>query len=88
MVKRQTIALLAAEEEVPLVLTARQQALVDAVANRMLPAERNPYRLSANRARRPGRGRIALRRLTGTGRTRGESDATGRVVSQSGHLSG
>ncbi|MBX4389958.1 hypothetical protein K4H03_28160, partial [Mycobacterium tuberculosis] len=42
MVKRQTIALLAAEEEVPLVLTARQQALVDAVANRMLPAERNP----------------------------------------------
>ncbi|MFM3677546.1 hypothetical protein AB8S05_00315 [Klebsiella pneumoniae] len=40
MVKRQTIALLAAEEEVPLV--ARQQALVDAVANRMLPAERNP----------------------------------------------
>ncbi|MCS5948428.1 hypothetical protein LNP05_18180 [Klebsiella pneumoniae subsp. pneumoniae] len=42
MVKRQTIALLAAEEQVPLVLTARQQALVDAVANRMLPAERNP----------------------------------------------
>ncbi len=41
MVKRQTIALLAAEEQVPLVLTARQQALVDAVANRMLPAERN-----------------------------------------------
>ncbi|WAD60081.1 hypothetical protein [Klebsiella pneumoniae] len=39
MVKRQTIALLAAEEQVPLVLTARQQALV---ANRMLPAERNP----------------------------------------------
>ena len=37
MVKRQTIALLAAEEQVPLVLTARQQALVDAVANRMLP---------------------------------------------------
>ena len=34
MVKRQTIALLAAEEQVPLVLTARQQALVDAVANR------------------------------------------------------
>ena len=32
MVKRQTIALLAAEEQVPLVLTARQQALVDAVA--------------------------------------------------------
>lgn len=27
MVKRQTIALLAAEEQVPLVLTARQQAL-------------------------------------------------------------
>ncbi|HDZ1145008.1 hypothetical protein [Klebsiella pneumoniae] len=42
MVKRQTIALLAAEEQVPLVLTARQQALVDAVANRMLSAERNP----------------------------------------------
>ena len=42
MVKRQTIALLAAEEQVPLVLTARQQALVDAVANRMLPAERSP----------------------------------------------
>ncbi|MHB7872757.1 hypothetical protein ACYCNS_12835 [Klebsiella pneumoniae] len=42
MVKRQTIALLAAEEQVPLVLTTRQQALVDAVANRMLPAERNP----------------------------------------------
>lgn len=41
MVKRQTIALLASEEQVPLVLTARQQALVDAVANRMLPAERN-----------------------------------------------
>lgn len=56
MVKRQTIALLASEEQVPLVLTARQQALVDAVANRMLPAERNPYRLSTNRARRPGRG--------------------------------
>ncbi|MBC5016292.1 hypothetical protein H8K83_19120 [Klebsiella pneumoniae] len=42
MVKRQTIALLGAEEQVPLVLTARQQALVDAVANRMLPAERSP----------------------------------------------
>mgnify|MGYP000907026977 FL=1 len=42
MVKRQTIALLAAEEQVPLVLTARQQALVDAVANGMLPAERKP----------------------------------------------
>ncbi|URI99635.1 hypothetical protein [Klebsiella pneumoniae] len=37
MVKRQTIALLAAEEQVPLVLTARQQALVDAVANRISP---------------------------------------------------
>ncbi|STV29517.1 PTS system cellobiose/salicin/arbutin-specific transporter subunit IIBC [Klebsiella pneumoniae] len=56
MVKRQTIALLAAEEEVPLVLTARQQALVDAVANRMLQRNAIPYRLSANRARRPGRG--------------------------------
>ncbi len=57
MVKRQTIALLAAEEQVPLVLTARQQALVDAVANRRC-YQRNaiPYRLSANRARRPGRG--------------------------------
>ena len=42
MVKRQTIALLAAEEEVPLVLTARQQALVDAVANRVPPAEHDP----------------------------------------------
>ena len=42
MVKRQTIALLAAEEEVPLVLTARQQALVDAVANRAPPAEHDP----------------------------------------------
>lgn len=42
MVKRQTIALLAAEEQVPLVLTARQQALVDAVANRVPPAEHDP----------------------------------------------
>lgn len=42
MVKRQTIALLAAEEQVPLVLTARQQALVDAVANRAPPAEPDP----------------------------------------------
>lgn len=42
MVKRQTIALLAAEEQVPLVLTARQQALVDAVANRVPPAEHGP----------------------------------------------
>ncbi len=89
MVKRQTIALLAAEEQVPLVLTARQQALVDAVANRMLPAERNPVSpVGKPRAKAEGGVRIALRRLTGTGRTRGESDATGRVVSQSGHLSG
>ena len=42
MVKRQTIALLAAEEQVPLKLTARQQALVDAVANRAPPAEPDP----------------------------------------------
>ena len=42
MVKRQTIALLAAEEQVPLVLTARQQALVDALANMMLPGALNP----------------------------------------------
>lgn len=88
MVKRQTIALLAAEEQVPLVLTAVQQALVDAVANRMLPAERNPVSPVGKPRAKAGRGRIALRRLTGTGRTRGESDATGRVVSQSGHLSG
>ena len=87
MVKRQTIALLAAEEQVPLVLTARQQALVDAVANRMLPAERSPVS-PVGKPRAKARVRIALRRLTGTGRTRGESDATGRVVSQSGHLSG
>jgi hypothetical protein len=39
MVKRHTIALLAAEEQVPLKLTARQQALVDAVANRVPSAE-------------------------------------------------
>ncbi|VCW51813.1 hypothetical protein [Klebsiella pneumoniae] len=51
MVKRQTIALLAAEEQVPLVLTAGQ-ALVDAVANRMLPAERNPVSPVGKRARR------------------------------------
>ncbi len=88
MVKRQTIALLAAEEEVPLVLTAVQQALVDAVANRMLPAERNPVSPVDKPRAKAGGVRIALRRLTGTGRTRGESDATGRVVSQSGHLSG
>ncbi|CAM4039768.1 MULTISPECIES: hypothetical protein [Klebsiella] len=41
MVKRHTIALRAAEEEVPLLLTARQQALVDAVANRPLPASQS-----------------------------------------------
>lgn len=41
MVKRHTIALPAAEGEVPLLLTARQQALVDAVANRPLPATQN-----------------------------------------------
>ena len=56
MVKRQTIALLAAEEQVPLVLTARQQALVDAVAKGCYQRNAIPYRLSANRARRPGRG--------------------------------
>lgn len=39
MVKRHTIALLATEKAVPLKLTARQQALVDAVANRASPAE-------------------------------------------------
>ncbi|HBT4819101.1 TPA: hypothetical protein NPP90_003869 [Klebsiella quasipneumoniae subsp. quasipneumoniae] len=39
MVKRHTIALLATEKAVPLKLTARQQALVDAVANRAPPAE-------------------------------------------------
>ena len=42
MVKRHTNAILATDKAVPLKLTARQQALVDAVANRMLPAERNP----------------------------------------------
>lgn len=89
MVKRQTIALLAAEEEVPLVLTAVQQALVDAVANRMLPAERNPVSpVGKPRAKAVAGSGSRWRRLTGTGRTRGESDATGRVVSQSGHLSG
>lgn len=39
MVKRHTIALHAVEEQVPLKLTARQQALVDAVANRAPSAE-------------------------------------------------
>ncbi|WP_410779918.1 hypothetical protein, partial [Klebsiella quasipneumoniae] len=38
MVKRHTIAILATEKAVPLKLTARQQALVDAVANRVPPA--------------------------------------------------
>ncbi|KNG99238.1 PTS cellobiose transporter subunit IIBC [Klebsiella quasipneumoniae subsp. quasipneumoniae] len=42
MVKRHTIALLATEKAVPLKLTARQQALVDAVANRAPPAEPEP----------------------------------------------
>jgi hypothetical protein len=57
MVKRHTIALLAAEEQVPLKLTARQQALVDAVANRVPPAEHDPVspvdkpRAKASRAR-------------------------------------
>lgn len=39
MVKRHTIALHAVEEQVPLKLTTRQQALVDAVANRAPSAE-------------------------------------------------
>ncbi|WP_192874473.1 hypothetical protein [Klebsiella quasipneumoniae] len=42
MVKRHTIALLATEKAVPLKLTARQQALVDAVANSAPPAEPDP----------------------------------------------
>ncbi|HDK6715301.1 TPA: hypothetical protein M2P09_001637 [Klebsiella quasipneumoniae] len=42
MVKRHTIAILATEQAVPLKLTARQQALVDAVANRAPPAEHGP----------------------------------------------
>lgn len=42
MVKRHTIALLVTEKAVPLKLTARQQALVDAVANRASPAEHDP----------------------------------------------
>ncbi|CDN00265.1 TPA: hypothetical protein ACK1J8_002130 [Klebsiella quasipneumoniae] len=42
MVKRHTIALLATEKAVPLKLTARQLALVDAVANRAPPAEPDP----------------------------------------------
>ncbi|WP_228721553.1 hypothetical protein [Klebsiella quasipneumoniae] len=42
MVKRHTIAILATEKAVPLKLTARQQALVDAVANRVPPAEHDP----------------------------------------------
>jgi hypothetical protein len=85
MVKRHTIALLATEEAVPLKLTARQQALVDAVANRVPPAER-PRIASRQNAHENQQG--ALRTLTVAGRTQGDSDATGRVVSQSGHLSG
>ena len=42
MVKRHTIAILATEKAVPPKLTARQQALVDAVANRVPPAEHGP----------------------------------------------
>ncbi|WP_171005069.1 hypothetical protein [Klebsiella quasipneumoniae] len=42
MVKRHTIELLATEKAVPLKLNARQQALVDAVANRAPPAEPDP----------------------------------------------
>ncbi|HCI6553944.1 TPA: hypothetical protein NPP17_003991 [Klebsiella quasipneumoniae subsp. quasipneumoniae] len=42
MVKRHTIALIATEKAVPLKLTARQQTLVDAVANRAPPAEHDP----------------------------------------------
>lgn len=42
MVKRHTIAILATDKAVPLKLTARQQALVDAVANRVPPAEHDP----------------------------------------------
>jgi hypothetical protein len=87
MVKRHTIALLAAEEQVPLKLTARQQALVDAVANRMLPAERNPVS-PVDKPRAKARAGSRAEAADRTGRTRGDSDATGRVVSQSGHLSG
>jgi hypothetical protein len=53
MVKRHTIAILATDKAVPLKLTARQQALVDAVANRVPPAEHAPYRQSTKRARKP-----------------------------------
>ncbi|MDP1013832.1 hypothetical protein Q6293_29365 [Klebsiella pneumoniae] len=42
MVKMRNIALIADEEQVPLGVTARQQAVVDAEANRMLPEERHP----------------------------------------------
>ena len=42
MFKSHTIAILATEKAVPLKLTARQQALVDAVANRVPPAEHDP----------------------------------------------
>lgn len=88
MVKRQTIALLAAEEEVPLVLTAAAGA--GGRGSEQDATSGTQSRIACRQTAREGRGgvRIALRRLTGTGRTRGESDATGRVVSQSGHLSG
>ncbi len=89
MVKRQTIALLAAEEQVPLVLTAGA-AGAGGRGSEQDATSGTQSRIACRQTAREGQGgvRIALRRLTGTGRTRGESDATGRVVSQSGHLSG
>ena len=55
MVKRHTIALHAVEEQVPLKLTARQQALVDAVANRTPSAEPGRRRgADVNRAESAG----------------------------------
>ena len=54
MVKRHTIALHAVEEQVPLKLTARQQALVDAVANRAPSAEHATVSPVAKPRRRRG----------------------------------
>lgn len=65
MVKRHTIALLATEKAVPLKLTARQQALVDAVANRALLQSPIPYRLSA-------------KQTSGTGGRAEEADSGGQ----------
>lgn len=85
MVKRHTIAILATESG-SAEINRRAAGAGGRGGEQGATCRARPRIASRQNAHENQQG--ALRTLTVAGRTQGDSDATGRVVSQSGHLSG